>query len=225
MSQDRPSALAEWIHPGSVAGGWADLHRRIPFPFAGLKTSSKRAVKARARVCHPIMMSVGVGLVVVTVAMTAYLHTLAPTISWRNDGSDSGDLASAVATLGIPHPPGYPTYVLLGHAWAALPLGGDLAYRLNLFSAVGAALGAALTAVTVLRIGREIGLVGWMLSAGAVFGGMSLALAPLTWSQATIAEVYAPGLVFLTLVSLLVLAWREPLRARSLGLAAFLGGL
>jgi hypothetical protein len=47
-------------------------------------------------------------------ALAAYLKTLAPTVTWRNGGADGADLAAAVAVLGIPHPPSYPTYVLLG---------------------------------------------------------------------------------------------------------------
>ena len=50
----------------------------------------------------------------------AYARTLAPSITWANDGSDSGDLVAAAATLGVAHPTGYPTYLLL----ARLFLGG-----------------------------------------------------------------------------------------------------
>src|SRR5207253_272577 len=81
---------------------------------------------------------------VLLLTLACYLRTLAPTITWRHGGGDGGDLAAAVAAFGIAHPPGYPAYVLLGHLVAALPLGGDLAYRLNLLSAAGAALAAAL---------------------------------------------------------------------------------
>jgi hypothetical protein len=48
---------------------------------------------------------------------------------------DSGELVAAVATLGIPHPSGYPLYVLLGKLWTlAVPVG-SIAYRMSLFSA------------------------------------------------------------------------------------------
>ena len=113
----------------------------------GLSASARRCIWMSR------LVFVGVSLAVTELALGAYLPTLAPTITWRNDGSDSGDLAAAVATLGIAHPPGYPTYVLFGRAWAALPLGGDLAYRLNLLSAVCAALGAGLAAAAILRLG------------------------------------------------------------------------
>ena len=45
-------------------------------------------------------------------ALAAYLLTLAPTISWRNGGIDSGELVTAIVTLGIPHPSGFPTFSL-----------------------------------------------------------------------------------------------------------------
>jgi hypothetical protein len=61
--------------------------------------------------------------------------------------------------------------------------------------------------------------------AGALLGGLALALAPLTWSQATIAEVYGPGLARLGLVSLALLGWRYHAFRRGLILAGLAGGL
>lgn len=164
-------------------------------------------------------------LLVVAVALAAYVPTVAPTISWRNGGADSGDFAAAVATLGIPHPPGYPTYVLLGRLWTALPLGGDLAYRLNLLSASGAALAAGLTALAIFELGRGVGIGRTPLALGAGLGGLALALAPLTWSQATIAEVYAPGLAVLGLLTLLLLRARRRGDRGSFFLAGLVAGL
>jgi hypothetical protein len=140
-------------------------------------------------------------------ALLAYLPTVAPTISWRNGGSDSGDLAAAVISLGIPHPPGYPTYVLLGWLWTALPLGGDVAYRLNVLSAVGAALAAGCAAATVCVLAVRGGAAPTLSAIGGVLSGLALALAPLTWTQATITEVYAPGLAVVGGVSLYA-GWR-----------------
>ncbi|MGE5413599.1 MAG: protein O-mannosyl-transferase family, partial [Syntrophomonadaceae bacterium] len=52
---------------------------------------------------------------------------------------DSGDLATAVAVLGIPHPSGYPLYVLAGRAWVATLSFLPLPWSLSLFSAACAA--------------------------------------------------------------------------------------
>jgi len=45
-----------------------------------------------------------------------YVKTLAPTVSFF----DSGELISAVHSLGVAHPPGYPLYVLLGWLFSKL---------------------------------------------------------------------------------------------------------
>ncbi len=80
---------------------------------------------------------------VAVIAFVLYLVTLAPAITWANFGTDGGDLITAAVTLGVPHPPGYPLYVTLGHLFAQLPIG-TVAFRLNLLSAVCMALAAGL---------------------------------------------------------------------------------
>ncbi|MBI3963652.1 MAG: DUF2723 domain-containing protein, partial [Candidatus Kerfeldbacteria bacterium] len=46
-----------------------------------------------------------------------YLFSLAPGIG----PEDAGEFVTAAATLGIPHPPGFPLYVLLGFPFTHLP--------------------------------------------------------------------------------------------------------
>ena len=50
----------------------------------------------------------------------------------------------AVHTLGIPHPTGYPLYVLLGKGWQFLFPVGELAWRLHVFSALWGVVAALL---------------------------------------------------------------------------------
>ncbi|HLC94541.1 MAG TPA: DUF2723 domain-containing protein [Patescibacteria group bacterium] len=47
-----------------------------------------------------------------------YIYTFSNTIF----GGDAGDLVSAIITKGIPHPPGYPFYTMLGILFNALPI-------------------------------------------------------------------------------------------------------
>jgi len=140
------------------------------------------------------------------VALAVYGLTVAPGLTWAHDGADGGDLAVAVANLGIPHPPGYPTYVLLGKlATALLPLG-DIAYRLNLLSVASA---------TVAVIAVYLCLVCWptvaqkgqshkhmLIASGSA--ALMLALSPTFWSQAIITEVYALNAAFVALILLLL---------------------
>jgi hypothetical protein len=71
-------------------------------------------------------------------ALVVYLLTLMPTVG----PVDSGELILAAAEPGVAHPPGFPIYVLIGHLFSRLPLG-SVAQRLNVMSAVFAALAVA----------------------------------------------------------------------------------
>lgn len=76
-----------------------------------------------------------VAVAIAGVALLVYLLTLAPGVGF----TDSGELVVAAYTLGIPHSPGFPLYVLLGWVFARIPLG-SVAWRLNLMSAIWAAV-------------------------------------------------------------------------------------
>src|SRR5512142_182611 len=131
-----------------------------------------------------------IGLAAGALAGLVYLITLAPTITWRNSGADSGDLATAAFTLGIPHPPGYPLYILLAAVFAHLPFG-EPARNVGLFSAVAAAAAVVVFYWAVMAFLPPGGQTGWDREMVAASVSLILAFAPLFWSQATIAEVYA----------------------------------
>ena len=57
-----------------------------------------------------------------------------------------------VGILGVPHPTGYPLYCLLGKAFSLLVPWGNLAWRLNLFSAVTTAVGVGLLYLALVRM-------------------------------------------------------------------------
>ncbi len=56
--------------------------------------------------------------------------------------TDSGELAAAVATLGIAHPTGYPLFTIVGHLWTYLPISSSVIFELNVFAAFLIALSA-----------------------------------------------------------------------------------
>jgi hypothetical protein len=119
--------------------------------------------------------------------LALYIATLAPGVV----GGDSGELISASATGGVPHPPGYPLYALLARLLAHLPLGHSVAWRVNLFSALATAGAAAFICATVEA---------WTLSAAA--GLLAAALFgtdPLVWHHATAAEVFGLNAFFVAL--------------------------
>ena len=143
-------------------------------------------------------------LILISTLFAIYLRTLAPGLTWANDGSDGGDLISAAATGGVAHPAGYPLYLIFARLFQFLPIG-SLAFRTNLMSALAMALAAALVYVLVRDLSSNHKKTGYWpaaLAAGYAFG-----LAPLVWSQAVITEVY--GLQVL-LVALLLYLYAGP---------------
>ena len=168
--------------------------------------------------------------------IAVYIATLAPSIVF----ADTGELALAAATGGVAHPPGFPLYLILAGLFSHLPLGSDIAYRLNFFSALAGALTVpviyltlrmALAAVGSVRkeaSPAEPGAIGHVapITAALLFG-FSLTF----WRQATITEVYTLNLLLTTLLLLFGVAHLRLAREKRespwvlacLGLAAGLG--
>jgi hypothetical protein len=125
------------------------------------------------------------------VCLGVYLASLAPGLTWAHDSADGGELAVAARTLGIAHPPGYPTYLLLAHPLTLLPVG-EVATRTNLFSALCATGAVILLTWSLLQSGSG------PLAAGAA--GLALGCAPLLWSQAVVTEVHTLNALFAAMV-------------------------
>jgi len=130
-------------------------------------------------------------------ALVVYLFTLCPTFA----SEDSPELTTAAWTLGVPHPPGYPVYVLCGKAVTTLVAFGTVAWRMNVASALAAACAAGVVALTALRLTRS--------RLAAVVAGMSLAFSENLWAQAVIAEVYALNSLVVALLVYLAVRWNE----------------
>jgi hypothetical protein len=142
-------------------------------------------------------------------ALALYLATLAPGVV----GGDSGEHQLAAPLLGIPHTTGYPLYILTGKLWTMLIPVGTMAWRMNLFSAVGGALAAALTALVIARLARQPGgpvsSGGWP---GAIIGGLALACGLTLWQWSVIAGVRSFNIFFFALLTLEAIIWAEQLR-------------
>lgn len=142
-----------------------------------------------------------------------YLLTLAPTVT----GHDAPDLTTAAYTLGIAHPPGYPLYTLLGWLFShAFPVG-DVAFRLNLLSAL---FGAATTALAYLVARRLTGQTLPSLAAA-----LALAFSHWFWLNSLVAEVYTLDTLLLAGTLLFLLRWRQRQQPWALYAFALLFGL
>ena len=147
-------------------------------------------------------MDVIVSLFLFLSALVIYISTLAPGVYF----GDSGELAAAAYNLGIAHPPGYPLYLLLGKLFGTLIPIGEFAFRMNLMSAVF----AALTVGVLYAISRVLGSQSWASAGVAMIGGFGQTF----WAHAVVTEVYSLAAFFFCLLLLWILTWvktRNPL--------------
>ncbi|HEV8599332.1 MAG TPA: DUF2723 domain-containing protein, partial [Gemmatimonadales bacterium] len=155
--------------------------------------------------------------------LVVYLLTLAPTTAFW----DTSEYIAAAKTLGIPHPPGNPLFVLLAHVFGLLPLAASYAVRINLFAAVTSALSAGLWFLVAERWLRNL-VADRRLRLGAAATGVLVgALSWTVWNQSTVNEkVYTVSLFFMALVTWLAVHWGDdepgPHRDRWLILIAYL---
>ena len=173
---------------------------------------------------HKLIRYIPSGILALSL-MLIYLNSMAPGLTWANDGSDGGDLITAAATGGVAHPTGYPTYLLLARLFQLLPIG-SLAFRTNLMSALATIIAALLVYNLVIRsLSSFNGSQNWVAGLAAAY---AFGLSPLVWSQAVITEVYALHALFvifiLYLSSDLLLSHfsqkqLDPLRGLAFGLA------
>lgn len=175
----------------------------------------------------PYLAAVLIALIV----MTGYVLTLAPTVTFW----DAGEFITAAGTLGIPHPPGTPLFVLIAHVWGTLVPLGEFAYRTNLLSAVlsaGAAGFLFLVAHESLR-GFAAGLDGasarLVRLGGAAAATLIGAFTFTNWQNSNETEVYAIATCTVAAIAWLCLVWRRrrgtAAAPRILLLIVYLGGV
>jgi Flp pilus assembly protein TadD len=149
----------------------------------------------------------------VTVVLLVYGQTLCPTIFT----SGAGENVAAVALLGVPHPPGFPLFCLLGKIFTLLIPMGNMAFRVNLFSAVcGAAAAGMLYTFLKTFLGNQ-----WRFAAAA--SALLFAFSLTFWSQAVIAEVYTLNALCLATTFYLLVRWEQGAPLWPAGLTAALG--
>jgi hypothetical protein len=117
--------------------------------------------------------------VVFATLLVLYAATLAPDVTlW-----DAGEFNAAIGSVGIPHPPGTPLYILIGRTWSSLLSAVPQVLAVNLLSALATATACGLLGGLITRWTNDR-LAG--IAAGITAGTM-LAV----WLNATETEIYA----------------------------------
>jgi len=150
-------------------------------------------------------------LFVFVVALVVYVRTMAVSVSFW----DCGEFIACAHILGVPHPPGTPLYILVGRLFSLLPLFGTVARRVNFLSALSGALAVGMLYVVTERVargwfGEGMGWRGRLLAmVGGVTAGLWMAFSDTYWSNVVEAEVYAPAMFLMVLVTWLGLRWQQ----------------
>jgi len=148
-------------------------------------------------------------------AFALYLRTLAPSVVFIFD--DTLEMQYVVPRLGILHPTGYPLYTLLGKLFTLVVPLNDVAFRLNLFSAVCAALAVAFVYLVAHQLVQH--------RFAALIAALTFAVGETFWAQAVVAEVYALQMLLVAVILLLTLRLSLPAPRPSLYPLAFILGL
>ena len=78
--------------------------------------------------------------IIFLVSFLVYYDTMAPTVSFW----DCGEFIATSHTLGVPHPPGSPLFLIIGRVFSMIPFSPDIAFRVNLISVFVSALAVML---------------------------------------------------------------------------------
>jgi len=164
-------------------------------------------------------------------ALVLYFSTVAPTTSFW----DCGEFIACSFSMGVPHPPGAPFFLLIGRVFSMLPFHPDVGFRVNAISALVSALSVLFAYLIVVRLirrwrGPEHKVADKVLVYGSsAIGALAFAASHSQWFNAVEAEVYAISMLFTALVVWLAVKWMDNSEKKSslkyLLLIAYIVGL
>src|SRR3954464_8252838 len=142
--------------------------------------------------------------IVIVVVLFLYVLTLAPnTAMW-----DTSEYITAAYTLGLPHPPGNPLFVLIGRVFAILPIARTVALRINLLAAICSAVSAGMWFLITERVLVSWFAQRWQRILGGVLAAIIGATAFTVWNQSVVNEkVYTVSLLGIAIISWLMVRW------------------
>jgi len=180
------------------------IKSKAPSPPRKERTSWVSAELSRVDLIWAAALALGAGALF---AMTLTAH---PGLG------DAPESVAGIASVGVLHAPGYPSYVLAAKLFTLIEPFGPLALRVNLFSLVC----AALTCGAAFLLGRRIGAS----RPGSAIAAIALATGGAFWFYANFAKHDAfSGLLMILAMYLLVDFSGRPTTARLCALAAVMG--
>ncbi|OGS45520.1 MAG: hypothetical protein A2539_10160 [Elusimicrobia bacterium RIFOXYD2_FULL_34_15] len=122
-------------------------------------------------------------------------------------------MSSVCFNYGIAHPPGYPLYVILGKLFSLLIPFGNIAYRLNVMSALFAGLTSVIFCLTIKHLNNNSLIENknntYIISICSFIAAFCLAISKTLWSVSIVAEMYTINTFFIVMIIYLLLVNRH----------------
>ncbi|MFC1484654.1 protein O-mannosyl-transferase family [Candidatus Neomarinimicrobiota bacterium] len=140
-----------------------------------------------------------------------YMASMAPTTSFW----DCGEFIATAYTMGVPHPPGSPLYLLVGRISTLLPFFSDVGARMNLLSPLASALAVMFLYLIIVQLIRkwrgpvETTTDALIAYGSGIIGAFTFMVTDSHWFNAVEAEVYAASTFLTALTVWLILRWSE----------------
>lgn len=167
----------------------------------------------------PGSLCIAASALVFLLSFGVYLATLAPTLYF----GDSGELIAMASYLGIPHPTGFPLYMLSSKISLSLPFANP-AFRMNLLSAFFSSMTAALFFLLCARICADRLKHPFKYILPALIAA-AFALSYTNWSQSVIARIYTMNAFFCASALYLLFSFEEKPSTKKLYMLGLLTGL
>ncbi|MCB5259618.1 MAG: DUF2723 domain-containing protein [Candidatus Cloacimonetes bacterium] len=147
-----------------------------------------------------------VAWLIFAVTLAVYVATQARTMSFW----DSGEYATCISILGVPHPPGNPFYIVFGRAIVAL-LGGFISHAViaAFISGLASAFAVMFTYLFTVKLVSMMKVQAWEAMIAGVIAALYTAFSFTFWMNAIEAEVYSGLVFFVNLILWLTLVWLE----------------
>ena len=157
-----------------------------------------------------------IGWIIGIIACTVYIMTAEPTASWW----DCGEYIATANKLQVGHPPGAPTFQLIGRLFSMFSSPENVAFAVNVMSAICSGLSIMFLFWTITLLGKKItglkpeelslkdGKV-WAVFASGIVGSLAYCFSDTFWFSAVEGEVYAMSSFFTAVVFWAILKWEE----------------
>ena len=148
-----------------------------------------------------------VGWAIFAIATIVYFLTMEPTVSWW----DCGEYISTANKLQVGHPPGAPTFQLIGRFFSLFAFGDvtKVAMMINIMSCLCSSFTILFLFWTISMLAQKLKLSDFAVLAASAIGALSYTFTDSFWFNAVEGEVYAMSSLLTAITFWAILKWEQ----------------